>query len=143
MKNGQYIPEFLKDVHISSIPKKAKSPLSLSSERGIFLVPRLRGLLSKLIYNSIINNLEERLSPSNIGARKRRSPRDHLFVVYSVVNETLNSNHGSCCIDLVFTDDTDCFNSLWTDHTLIDLHSNGIETNLLNLIHELTKTANI
>ena len=66
-----------------------------------------------------------------------------MFVVYSVLNETLHSKHGSCCIDLVFTDVTDCFNSLWTDKTIIDLHANGVENNLLNLIHELSKTANI
>ena len=116
--------------------------MSLASERGIFLVPKLRGLLSKLIYNSIIDNIEERLSPSNIGARKKRSPRDHLFVIYAVVNDTLKSKHG-CCIDLVFTDVSDCFNSLWVEKTVVDLYENGVETNLLNLIHELSKSANI
>ena len=55
----------------------------------------------------------------------------------------LHSKHGCRCIDLVFPDVTDCFNSLWTDQTIIDLHENGIETNLLNLIHELSKSANI
>ena len=83
IKNNQFIPEFFKDVFITSIPKKAKSPLSLSSERGVFLVPKLRAVLSKLIYNSIIDKLEDKLSPSNIGAPRNRSPRDHLFVVYS------------------------------------------------------------
>ena len=92
IKNNQYNPEFFKEVYITSIPKKMKNPLNLSSERGIFLVPKLRGILSKLIYNSIISQIEEKLSPSNIGARKNRSPRDHLFVVYAVVNETLKGN---------------------------------------------------
>ena len=143
MKNNQFIPDFLKDVYITSIPKKLKDPLNLSSERGIFLVPKLRALLSKLIYNSIIDLIEEQLSPSNIGARKHKSPRDHLFVLYAVLNETLKGKHGCCCIDLVFTDVTDCFNSLWTEKTITDLHENGIQSNLLNLIHELSKSATI
>ena len=58
------------------------------------------------------------------------------------MNETLKGKQG-CCIDLVFTDVTDCFNSLWTEKTVLDLHENGIETNLLNLIYELSKSANI
>ena len=119
-----------------------KSPLNLSLERGIFLVPKLRGLLSKLVYNSIIGQIEEKLSPFNIGARKNKSPRDHLFVVYAVVNETLRGKHG-CCTDFVFSDVTDCFNALWVEKTIIDLHENGVKNNLLNLLFELSKTANI
>ena len=58
------------------------------------------------------------------------------------MNDTLKSKHW-CCIDLVFTDVSDCFNSLWVEKTVVDLFENGVETNLLNLIHELSKTANI
>ena len=143
IKNNQYIPDFLKEVYITAIPKgNGKAPLNLSSERGIFLVPKLRGILSKLIYNSIIEELDSQLSPSNIGARKGRSPRDHLFVVYAVVNETRNSKHAAC-IDLVFTDVSDCFNALWTEKTLLDLHNNGVTNNLLNLLNNLNEFANI
>ena len=99
-------------------------------------------MLSKLIYNSIFEQIESKLSPSNIGARKKRSPRYHLFVAYAVVNETLRGKEG-CCIDLVFTDVTDCFNSLWAEKTIIDLHKNGVDNNLLNLVYELSKTVNI
>ena len=99
-------------------------------------------MLSKLIYNSIIDIIEGQLSPSNIGARRNRSPRDHLFVVYAVVNETVHSEHASCK-DLVFTDFSQCFDSLWTEMTLTDLFSNGVQSNILNLIHELSKSASI
>ena len=36
IKNQQYIPEFMKNVFITSIPKKRKSPLNSEEQRGIF-----------------------------------------------------------------------------------------------------------
>ena len=62
--------------------------------------------------------------------------------MYAVVHETVKGKHVSC-VDLVFSDVTDCFNSLWTVKTIIDLHENGVKSNLLNLMHELSKTARI
>ena len=87
IKNQQIIPDFLLKIFITSIPKKQKSPLNLEFERGIFLVPKLRVVLVKLIFNSIISDIENDLTNSNIGSRKGKSPRDHLFVVHSVINE--------------------------------------------------------
>ena len=89
IKNNIIVPDFMKNVFISAIPKKMKSPLNLESQRGIFLIPKIRSVLIKLIYNSIIGVIEDNLTSSNIGARKGRSPRDNLFVLYSVISETL------------------------------------------------------
>ena len=94
-----------------------------------------------MIYNSIIDDLEKQLSPSNIGARKGKSPRDHLFVLYAVLNETRKDNHGQ--LDLVFSDIRTCFDSLWTGKSLLDLYENGVKSSLLNLIHEMSKNARI
>ena len=141
IKNTNEIPELFKHVYIKAIPKKKKSPLELSSMRGIFLIPKLKAIFIKLIYNSIIDTLELNLSTSNIGARRNKAPRDHLFVLYSVINEMLRSKHA--CIDLVFRDIKECFDSLWTKKTLLDLHKNGIDSNLLNVMDEMTKEVKI
>ena len=129
-------------MYITAIPKKKKSSLDLSFERGIFLVPKLRGVFMKLIYNSIINIIESSLTISNIGARKKKSPRDHLFVVYSVIHETLNEKD-VCDLDLVFYDLAQAYNSLWLTHTLVDLFENNVNSSLLNVINEISKTATI
>ena len=96
----------------------------------------------KLVYNSIISKIESNLTSSNIGARKNKAPRDHLFVLYSVINETLRSKD-TTPLDLVFLDIADCSNSLRLQRTLLDLHSNGIESGLLNVIHKMTEEATI
>ena len=103
IKNNLLIPEFFKKVFITSIPKGKKSPLDLNQQRGIFLVPKLRGIFIKLVYNLIFSTVEENLSSSNIGARKKKAPRDHLFVLYSVMNDIKNNNEEEE-LDLVFYD---------------------------------------
>ena len=142
VKNNAYIPDFFKNVYITAIPKKHKSPLNLESQRGICLVPKLRSVFLKLLYNSIIGVIEDNLSPSNIGARKGRSPRDHLFVLYAVINETLKRKDG-CSIDLVFYDVTQCYDSLWVPKTLLDLYDNNVKSNAINIINEMTKESNV
>ena len=142
IKNSNEIPYFFKIVYVTTIPKKQKSQLDLINLRGIFLVPKLQGILMKLIYNSIIDVIEDNLSSSNIGVRKKKSPRDHLFVVYSVIHKTLNEK-GVPDLDLVFYNVTQAYDSLWAEHTLLDLFDNKVETNLLNVIHELSKEATI
>ena len=141
IKNSNEIPNFFRNVFITAIPKKKKSSLDLSCQRGIFLIPKLRGIFLKLIYNSLINTIEENLSLSNIGARKEKSPRDHLFVLHSVMDETLKGKES--CIDLVFYDLAQAYDSLWVDHTLLDLYENNVNSNLLNLLHELSKKTTI
>ena len=81
IKNNMTIPDFLQNIHVTAINKKKKCPLSLEGLRGIFLVPKLRAILVKLIYNLIIDEIECHLTNSNIVSRKNESPRDHLFVV--------------------------------------------------------------
>ena len=102
--------------------------------------PKLKIILSKLIYNSIISEIESNLTNSNIGSRKGKSPRDHLFVMYSVIQETLNSEHQR---DIIFYDVKQCYDSLWVERCLLDMYENGVTSNLLNLVYELSKKAKI
>ena len=48
IKNNQFIPECFKNVFITLIPKRKKLPLELINQRGIFLIPKLRGVFIKL-----------------------------------------------------------------------------------------------
>ena len=70
LKQQGEIPNFMKRAIISPIPKKG-SQFKLSNERGIFIVNSVRGLLMKLIYDSKYNIIEENMSESNIGSRKK------------------------------------------------------------------------
>ena len=137
IKTEIHLPSSLRDAFISSIPKNQKNPLQLENQRGIFLVNKVKSILVKLIYNSTIAEIEENLTESNIGSRKERSPRDHVFVINSIINETVKDKSKEP-VDFVFYDVRQCFDSLWVEKTLLDLSKNGINNDLLNLIHETT-----
>ena len=106
------------------------------------MINKLRGILMKLAYNSNIDIIEDNLSPSNIGARKVKSSRDHLFVINSVIQDVIRSKKKQP-VDVVFYDVRQCFDSLWVSKTLLDLYRNGIQDNTLNLLFEASKQAKI
>ena len=120
MKQNIQIPKSLNQAFIKSIPKKKRDPMSLDSERGIFLVNKMRKILMSLIYNSMINVIEVNLSQSNIGARKKRAPRDHLFVLNAIINERIQRKKLEK-LDIVFYDVCQASDSLWPKRTYLDL----------------------
>ena len=65
-----------------------------------------------------------------------------MFVLNSVINNVTKGKDTED-IDLVFYDLTQAYDSLWVKHTLIDLYENQVKSNLVNVIYELSKRANI
>ena len=103
---------------------------------------KLREILMKMIYNSKKEIIENHLSLSNIGARRKKSTKDHLFVINGIINERIKrrSTEG---IDIVFYNICQAFDSLWAERTLLDVFKNGVNDNMLNLLHEGTKSVDI
>jgi hypothetical protein len=64
--------------------------------------------------------VDENMSNSNIGARKNRNIRDHLFVVYGVINSVLYGE--SDPIDIQIYDVEKCFDALWLEDCMLDLY---------------------
>ena len=56
------------------------------------------------------------MSDSNIGARKNKNVRNHLFIVYGVINSVLNG--GKDCIDIQIYDLVQAFDALWLEDCL-------------------------
>ena len=80
-KVKQTIPDFMTLSNITSIYKNKGSRLSLENDRGIFIQTTLRKILDKLIYIDNIEDIDRNMSESNIGARRNRNIRDHLFIL--------------------------------------------------------------
>ena len=96
----------------------------------------------KLINRTIMDSLEENLTASNIGARKGRATRDHVFVINSIINETIRDKRRKP-LDMVLYDIKQCYDSLWMEKTLIDLEENGVKNDILNLIYETSKMSKL
>ena len=91
VKRKQVYPDILKPSNISSFYKNKGSKDDLNSDRGVFIVVKLRSILDKLIYNDEYNIIDQNMSDSNIGGRKGRNIRDHLFVINAILNDASKS----------------------------------------------------
>ena len=60
----------------------------------------LRMILDTLIYEEKVHFVDRNMSPSNIGARCDRNIRDHLFVIYAIVNSVINGKFDSIDIQI-------------------------------------------
>ena len=79
----------MENANITSIYKGKGQKNDLQNERGIFGMNIFRSLLLKLIYNDEYENIDSNMSDSNVGGRKRKNIRNHLFIVNGIINETI------------------------------------------------------
>ena len=121
VKKNQVYPDILKPSNIHSFHKNKGSKLDLNNDRGVFLVVKLRSILDKLVYNDIYDIVESNMSDSNIGARKGRNIRDHLFVIYGIINDIMK-NKEQKDKDIQIYDVKKCFDKLWFAETANDFY---------------------
>ena len=87
-------PAIYQQSNISSFWKKKGDKSDLDSDRGVFNVNKIRRFMDKMIYETA------HMSSSNIGARKNRNIRDHLFVIKVVINYFFNNKNKNKNIDI-------------------------------------------
>ena len=90
IKENQQIPDFFQNMSITSLYKNKGIKSSFSNQRGIFNVSKIKSIMDKLLYDDVYPAIDKKLSNSNIGGRKGRNIRDHLFVIYGVINDVIN-----------------------------------------------------
>ena len=86
------IPDFFEKMSITSLYKNKGAQSDLSNQRGIFNLSKVRSIYDKVIYSDIYDIIDQNMSFSNVGGRKRRNIRDHLFVVNAAVNNVINGS---------------------------------------------------
>ena len=122
IKDTYHFPEYILRENISTIYKNKGSRLDMNNDRGIFLITIFKKVLEKLIYNDKFDNIDQNMSNSNIGARKGRNVKDHLFIVYGIINSVVNGSEDS--VDIQIYDLEKAFDSLW----LVDCMNDAFET---------------
>ena len=131
------IPEFMQYANIVSIYKGKGEKSNLKNDRGIFIVNIFRSILMKLVYRDKYPTVDENMSDSQIGARKHKNIRNHIFVLNGIINEALNTKGKA--IDILIYDYRQCFDTLWLDECINDLFDAGIKDDKLALIYEANK----
>ena len=139
IKEEQKFPAFMQLANISAIYKGRGDFNDLESDRGIFLVTICRTIIMKMIYKEKYPIIDQSMSDSNIGARKKKNIRNHIFVVNSVIHDTL-SKKSNKEIDIMVLDYKQMFDSECLFECMNDLYEAGVKDDMFSLIYEANRT---
>ena len=67
------------------------------------------------------------MSDSNIGARRGRNIKNHLFMIYGIINSVIRGKED--CIDIQIYDIEKAFDGLWLQDCMNDLYDSLSDTN--------------
>ena len=57
----------------------------MNNDKGIFILTVLKKILDILIYQDKFEGIDYRITDSNVGARRNRSIKNHLFIIYGII----------------------------------------------------------
>ena len=126
-------PEFMQFVNIVCIYKGKGDKMDLQNDRGIFIVNVLKSIFMKNVWNSVYEILDQNMSDSNVGGRRNKSIRNHIFIINGIINDVLNGRRDP--VDIEIIDYRQCFDSMWLSESINDLFESGIQDDNLALIH--------
>ena len=142
IKDQGTVPDLLKKANISAIPKKKGSRLEIENERGIFICSVFRNILMRLVYGDKYDSIDDNMSDSNVGSRKNKSIRNHLFVLNAVINDVMSSNKKTP-IEVQQMDFRQMFDSEQPTQCLNALFESGVDDDHLVMINEANKNNSI
>ena len=126
--------------NITTIFKLKGSRHELDNDRGIFGQSVFKRIIDKLVYQEKYPLLDKGMTDSNIGARKRRNIKNHLFIIYGIINSVLKGE--SDCVDIQIYDLVKAFDVLWLSDCMNDIWDtlpHHARDDKLGLIYELCK----
>ena len=126
--------------NITTIYKKKVPKHDMENDRGIFGLSVFRKIIDNLVYQEKYPLIDMGMSDSNIGARKRKNIKNHLFIVYGIMNSVLKGE--SKCIDIQIYDLVKAFDVLWLADSMNDLWDTlpeGARDDRLGLVYQTSK----
>ena len=142
MKSENHIPDFIRNADVTTFYKGKGDKYDLENDRGIFLVTTFRSILMKLIYLDKYKTIDENMSDSQIGGRKGKNVRNHVWVLNGIINDVLSrkQNHP---IDIQVFDYKQCFDSLWMKECISDIYASGVKDDKLALLFNINNHVKI
>ena len=134
LRRKRLIPHVMNVTNVTTVPKKG-SRLLLKNERGIFRVSVLRYILMRLIYNTKYPIIEENLSDCQMGARKRKSCKNNIFMINGIIHEVMKSKRMKPVILQIY-DYAQMFDSIDLIEALSDIYNYGVNDDTLSLLHQ-------
>ena len=87
----------------------------------------------KMIWSDVYKILDKNMSDSNVGGRRNKNIRNHVFIINGIINEVINGKAEA--IDIEIIDYRQCFDSMWLSESINDLYESGIQNENLAIIH--------
>ena len=91
MKEEDYIPDFMRKEDVATIYKGKGEKCDLENDRGIFLVTIFRSILMRLIYVDKYNLIDSNMSDSQVGGRRGKNVKNHIWIVNGVICDILST----------------------------------------------------
>ena len=95
-------------------------------------------MLMRLIYNRKYDMIDSNMSDSNIGARKQKSCRNHIWLINGI-NHEQNSSKKKAKLVIQSYDYTQMFDSMILNITISDIYDCGLQDDLLVLLYEANR----
>jgi Pyruvate/2-oxoacid:ferredoxin oxidoreductase gamma subunit len=93
------------------------------------------------MYNDEYYVIDINITDRNVGARKERSVRDKIFVIYAISNSVINGRSPSIQVEVI--DVKTCFDKMWLEACINAIHEGGVQKDHLNLLYIENKNAQI
>ena len=132
------VPEGLRRANITILHKKGNK-LDLNNWRGIFVSSVLRTILMKLIHDRTYEIVASHMTDAQIGARKNKSVRNHLFILNSIISDVMSAKNKDP-IDLNIMDFKQMFDAEDIQTVLNSFYDSGIQDDLFALVYEANKS---
>ena len=140
IKHRQSVPDFMNLSNITTLYKHKGSRLDMNSDRGIFILTSMKRILDKMIYLEKFDFIDKNMSDSNIGSRKDRNIKNHLFMIYGIINSVVKGKEE--CVDIQIYDIEKAFDALWLADCFNDMYdslpSNQLDDKI-SLLYESNK----
>ena len=98
--------------------------MDLQNDRGIFIINVIKSILMKVVWSEVYDTLDKNMSDSNVGGRKDKNIRNHVFIINGIINDVINGKAEP--IDIEIIDYRQCFDSMWLSESINDLFESGI-----------------
>ena len=112
IKENNKIPEFARLADITTIYKGKGSKSELINDRGIFIVSIIRSIIMRMIYLDYYPVLDKSMSDSQVGARKGKNIRNHIWIINGIISD-IKSSKSKKPVDIQIFDFKQCFDGLW------------------------------
>ena len=90
----------------------------------------------RLVYGEKYEEIDQSMSDSQIGGRKRKNIRTHIWVINGIITDVLSTKKKNP-VDILIFDYKQCFDSLWLQECLNDMFSAGLNDDKFKLLYNI------